>query len=193
MFDPDKIAGMFTRDGRYLCARWGRPIAPVIFGLSEETLTIFSAVTRAALIHARHPVVETDPEMGANMMGFFVRDWDELAAFPDLEHLTGQGDLPQRLKAQGADQYRIFRFDTDGGIRACMSFVNMGGALAQAHPAQLAETLVMRGLLTFALDVVPSPGLAELIRAAYDPVMPVAASDASHALRLAARMQAGTP
>ena len=33
------------------------------------------------------------------------------------------------------------------------------------------------------------PDIAEVIRAAYDPVMPVAAQDASHALRLAARME----
>lgn len=191
MFDADEIAGLFTRDGRYLCARWGRPVAPVIFGLSEETLGILRNVIRAALNHARHPMVETDPEMGANMMSFFVSDWDELADLPDLAQLTGQGNLPHRLKAQGADQYRIFRFDPDGGIRACMSFVKMGGALAQAHPAQLAETLVMRALLTFAVDVAPSAALAGLIRAAYDPVMPVAANDASHAMRLAARMQPG--
>jgi hypothetical protein len=31
------------------------------------------------------------------------------------------------------------------------------------------------------------PGIAAVIRAAYDPVMPAAASDPSHALRLAAR------
>ena len=32
------------------------------------------------------------------------------------------------------------------------------------------------------------PEIGDLIRAAYDPVMPVAANDASHALRLAARL-----
>ena len=30
---PDEIARLFTRaDGTYLCARWGRPIVPVVFG-----------------------------------------------------------------------------------------------------------------------------------------------------------------
>lgn len=187
----EQIAALFTRDGRYLCARWGRPVAPVIFGLADETLDIFRNVTRAALAHAKHPLAETDPEMGANMMGFFLRDWAELADLPDLEELTGRTDLPARLQAQGADQYRMFRFDPDGGIRACLTFVNMGGALADAHPAQLAETLVMRSLLTFAQDVQPSRELADLIRAAYDPVMPVAATDPSHALRLSARLAAG--
>jgi len=191
VLDADQIAGLFTRDGRYLCARWGRPVAPVIFGLADETLDIFREVTRAALAHARHPLAETDPEMGANMMTFFVRDWRELEDVPDLERLTGQAGLAGRLEGQGADQYRIFRFDGDGGIRALMSFVNMGGALRDAHPAQLAEMLAMRSLLTFARDVTPSAGIAALIRAAYDPVMPVAARDPSHALRLAARLACG--
>ncbi|HWL55138.1 MAG TPA: hypothetical protein VNQ78_00520 [Paracoccus sp. (in: a-proteobacteria)] len=191
MLDSDQIAGLFTRDGRYLCARWGRPVAPVIFGLADETLDIFREVMRAALAHARHPLAETDPEMGANMMTFLVRDWGELEDVPDLERLTGQAGLAARLKEQGADQYRIFRFDADGGIRACLSFVNMGGALRDAHPAQLAEMLAMRSLLTFARDVTPSAEIAALIRAAYDPVMPVAATDPSHALRLAARLASG--
>ena len=34
------------------------------------------------------------------------------------------------------------------------------------------------------------PEVATLIRAAYDPVLPHAAQDTSHALRLAARMEA---
>lgn len=187
-FDPDQIAAMFTRNGRYLCARWGRPAAPVIFGLSTETLDIFRNVTCAALAHAGHRLTETDPEMGSNMMTFFVRDWDDLAGVPDLAQLTGQDDLPQRLKGQGADQYRIFRFDADGGIRACLTFVNMSGPLADEHPARLAEALVMRSLLTFARDIAPSRKTADLIRVAYDPALPVAATDPAHALRLFARL-----
>lgn len=185
---PEQIAALFTRDGQYLCARWGRPVAPVIFGLADETLDIFRSVTRAALAHAGIPLAETDPEMGANLLGFFVRDWAELEGIPDLARLTGQDDLPARLQAQAADQYRIFRFDADGSIRSCITLVNMGGRLADAHPAELAEALVMRSLLTFAVEVPPSPRLAVLIHAAYDPTMPLAARDPSHALRLAARM-----
>lgn len=186
---PERIAALFTRDAQYFCARWGRPVAPVIFGLADETLDIFRRVTGAALAHAGILQAETDPEMGANMLGFFARDWDELAEIPDLDQLTGQTDLPARLKSVTADQYRIFRFDADRGIRACITLVNMGGRLADAHPAQLAETLVMRSLLTFAQDVTPSPELAALIRAAYQPAMPLVARDPSHALRLAARIR----
>ncbi|MBA4492204.1 hypothetical protein [Paracoccus sp. S1E-3] len=190
--DADQIAALFTRDGNYLAARWGRPVAPVIFGLADESLDIFRGALKAAYAHAGHPLAETDPEIGANLMMFFCREWDELAEIPDLDQLTGQPDLIARLKQQHADTYQIFRFDPDGSIRACLSFVRMGGALADAHPAQLAETLAMRTMLTFAQQVTASAPLAQLIRAAYDPVMPAVARDPSHALRLAARVGAAS-
>ena len=53
---------------------------------------------------------------------------------------------------------------------------------------QLAEALAVNSMLTFAHEVTPTPQLAKLIRAAYDPVMPSIARDPSHALRLAARL-----
>ena len=187
--DPKTIEGLFTRpDGSFLCARWGRPVAPVIFGLADDSLDIFRGAIRAGYAHARHPVTDTDPETGANLMLFFLRDWSELAAVPDLDRLTGLPDLPARLSGQAADQYRLFRFDEAGGIRACMMFLNMGGGLSEAHPAILAERLMMQSALTFAGDVQPTPALAGLIRAAYDPVLPVTTDQPAHALRLAARM-----
>lgn len=187
----DQIAAAFTRaDGTFLCARWGRPVAPVIFGLADESLDIFRGAIRAGFAHARHPLAETDPDMGANLMLFFVRDWADLKDVPDLDRLTDAPGLPDRLGRAGADQYRMFRFDADGGIRACLGFVRMGGALADSHPGQLAEALFMRCALTFARDIAPSPAVAALIRAAYDPVLPLAAIDPVHALRLGARMGA---
>lgn len=188
LMNPDTIANLFTREGRFLCARWGRPVAPVIFGLADESLAVFRDATRAVLAHARHPIAETDPEMGANLMTFFLRDWQELGDLPDIEGLTGQRDLAARLQGSGADQYRLFRFDADGTIRACIGFVNMGGRLADAHPGQLAETVAVRAMLSFARDVTPTRELAALIRAAYDPVMPAVATDPAYALRLAARV-----
>lgn len=187
-FDADRIAALFTRDGHFLCARWRRPVAPVIFGLADESLAIFRQVTRAAISHAGHQMVETDAEMGANMFTIFAQGWDDLANVPDLDQLTGQPDLIARLHGSGAEQYRIFRFDQDGSIRACLNFINVAGGTSKAHPAQLAEALIMRSLLTFATEVAPCAALAALIRAAYDPVLPDAATDPSHALRLAARL-----
>ena len=187
----DQIAALFTRDdGSFLAARWGRPVAPVIFGLADESLAIFRAAIQAVMADARHPIAETDPESGANLMLFFARDWDEIAAIPDLDRLIGMTDLPARLAGENADHFRLFRFDQAGAIRACLCFTRMGGALAEIHPAVLAETLAVRAMLTFAREVTPSADLARLIRAAYDPVLPAVATDPSFALRLAARTAA---
>lgn len=186
---PDAIAALFTApDGAFLCARWGRPVAPVVFGLDDASLSVFRAATSAVFAHARHPLTDTDPEMGANLMVFALREWADLAGLPDLDRLTGMAGLPERLAGQGADQYRLFRFDPDGSIRAAFAFLRLGGALGQSHPAQLAEAVAVNALLTWAHPVTPSQPLAALIRAAYDPLLPACARDHSHALRLAARL-----
>lgn len=185
----EEISALFTAaDGTFLCARWGRPVAPVVFGLDDASLTVFRAALTAVLAHARHPMTDTDPEMGANLMVFAVSEWAELEGVPDLDRLTGLPDVPARLTAQSADRYRLLRFDADGSIRACFSFLRLGGALADSHPAQLAEDTGVNALLSFAQHVTPSTEIAALIRAAYDPLLPNCARDASHALRLAARL-----
>lgn len=186
---PADITTLFTSDdGQFLCARWGRPVAPVAFGLADETLPVLHAAVAAALRDARHPMVETDPEMGANLMVFAVRDWPDLHGVPDLDRLTGRPDLPARLADQSADQYRLLRFDPDGGIRACLTFLRLGGALRDLHPAQLAESVAVNALLSFAQRQTPSRPLARLIRAAYDPILPACSTDPTHALRLFARL-----
>lgn len=186
---PDQIAALFTRpDGGFLCARWGRPVAPVIFGLADDSMDVFRTAIAAVLRDAGHPQAETDPELGANLMLFFARDWADIAAIPDLSTLTGTPDLPARMAAQGAAQYRMLRFDEAGAIRACLSFVTMTGPLANAHPAALAEAQAVGAMLTWAAPPTPSPALRGLIRAAYDPVLPAVTRDASHALRLSARL-----
>lgn len=185
----DEIAALFTAaDGGFLCARWGRPVAPVVFGLDDSTLSVFRAALIAPFAHARQPLTDTDPDTGANLMIFAVRDWAELDGIPDFDRLTGMAGLPQRLAAENADRYRLLRFEGAGAIRACLSFLRLGGALAQAHPAQLAESVAVNALLSWARPVTPSAELAALIRAAYDPLLPACARDPSHALRLAARL-----
>ena len=186
----DDIAALFTQGDDFLCARWGRPVAPVVFGLDDASLAIFRDALKAVVAHARHPLADTDPETGANLMIFAMAGWDDLRAVTDLDRLTGIADLPGRLAAQSADRYRLLRFDADGAIRACMTFLRLGGALGQAHPAALAEDAGVNAMLSFARHVTPSPDLARLIRVAYDPALPSCARDPSHALRLAARLAA---
>ena len=200
----DEIAALFTRSGGgYLFARWHRPIVPVVFGLDDATLAVVKGAIEAIVALAGHRMATTDPEQGANLFVFFFRDWDELLAVPDLDRLVG-GLAPalDRLKAQQANQYRAFRFDADGSIRAAFVFVRMDEAM-RAMPAtdlallQAVQVIVLWGDAAFR-DTPPlamangvavlRPEVAALIRAAYDPVMPAVARDASHALRLAARM-----
>ena len=202
---PEQIAGLFTRpDGSYAFARWGRPIVPVVFGVQDEALALVKGAIEAVVTLAGHRMAETDPELGANVMLFFLRDWDELLAVRDLDHLLpGLDTLVPRLQAQGASQYRAFRFDEAGGIKAAFAFVRMDAAMIELPAGDLALMQAVQLILLWAdgaLRAQPPlaraegvavlrPDFAALIAAAYDRMMPVAAGDSSHALRLAARVR----
>ncbi|MCP3972815.1 MAG: hypothetical protein GY717_21355 [Rhodobacteraceae bacterium] len=202
---PDEIEALFSRtDGSYFFARWGRPVAPVVFGVDEATLQVVKGAAEALATLAGHQMAETDPELGANLMLFFFRDWVELTQVPDLDRLVPDlGALVARLAARGANQHRFFRFDDSGAIQAAFVFLRMDEALSKLPAEELALGQMVQVMLAWsdrafatrsplALaggHTVLRPDIADLIRAAYDPVMPVAAQDASHALRLAARME----
>ncbi len=199
---PEQIESLFTgADGRYFFARWGRAVAPVVFGVDDATLEVISAAMHRATALAGAEMAETDPELGANLMLFFFREWDEVKEVPKLgEMIPDPGALVERLKAADAQQYRSFRFDEAGAIKACFSFVRMGGALGEVAADALAMGEALGALLAWAKapplardargQVGPRPEIARLIAAAYDPTMPDSARDASHALRLWARMEA---
>ena len=201
-----EVAGLFTRsDGQYLFARWGRPLAPVVFGAEEGTIGAVKGAFEAVVTLADHRMAETDPELGANVMVFFCRDWVELLEVPGLDRLVeGLGDLVARLDAAGANQYRVFRFEADGAIRAAVVMLRADENL-RAVPAQtLALSQAVQTILLWSdtafMDRAPladagghtilRPEIGDVIRAAYDPVMPAAATDPAHALRLAARLGA---
>lgn len=201
---PDGIARLFGTDSGYRFARWGRPIAPVVFGTDDETLTHIKAAINQTVDVTGRRTVETDPELGSNFIWFFCSDWDEIGAVPDLDQLIP--DLPvvlARLKAQNAHQYRYFAFDAEGGIKFCAVLLRMKGHIAELPVQVLITGETVKSLLlwsrrAFAEDspiavvkqngiCIVKPDYAAVIRAAYDPVMPDAATDPSHALRLSAR------
>ncbi|MBA4352650.1 MAG: hypothetical protein C0427_15570, partial [Rhodobacter sp.] len=138
---PDEVQALFTRaDGTYLFARWGRPIVPVVFGVEDATLGVVKGAVEAVVALAGHRMAETDQELGANLMIFFFRDWAELPEVPNLDRLVpGLAALCARLEEAGANQYRIFRFDPEGAIRAVFVFVRMDAHLE----AVSAETLAL--------------------------------------------------
>ncbi|MGB5067768.1 MAG: hypothetical protein WBO29_10390, partial [Albidovulum sp.] len=144
----------------------------------------------------------------ANLMVFFFRDWAELLEVPNLDRLIdGLAPLVARLEAERANQYRIFRFDEAGAIRACFSFLRMDGDLTEAPVDVLALSLAGHVILAWSDrafsgramlasvegTTILHPEIGDVIRAAYDRTLPVATNDPSHALRLAARVAALAP
>ncbi len=206
LISHEGVEALFTRaDGTYLFARWGRPLVPVVFGTDDRTLEIVKGAVEAVVLMAGHSMAETDPELGVNLMFFFFREWDELTEVPDLDRMVPDlGPLVERLKAAEANQYRIFRFDEAGAIKASFVFLRMDEELSKVPAdtlalAQVVQTIVLwsdtafvgRSPLAQAPEgkVILRPDIGAVIRASYDPVMPVVAQDPSHALRLAARVK----
>ena len=197
---PEEIEALFTREsGEYFFARWGRPVVPIVFGVEDETLSTIKGAFDAVLSLAGHKMSETDSELGANCMMFFFRDWQELLEVPDLDRLIPDlSPLVERLIAAEANQYRIFRFEEDGAIRAAFLFLRMDTEMSRVSADTLALSQVVQTILlwsdatfrnTSPLAIVGDatilrPDIAALIRAAYDSVLPGAAQDPSHALRL---------
>ncbi len=204
---PEQVEKLFTKaDGSYGFARWGRPIAPVVFGVEDETLSAVKGAFEAIATLVGHQMAETDPELGSNVMVFFFREWDELLAVPDLGRLIpGLEELVGRLKGANASRYRAFRFDNDGAIQAAFVFLRMDEAMLNLPAEALVlgeavQVMVTWGAEAFSeaspLAVIPESGatvlkpeIAAVLAASYDRMMPVAADDASHALRLFARLR----
>lgn len=203
---PTEIEALFTRaDGQFLFARWGRPLVPVVFGAEDSTVATMKGAIEAVVALADHKMAETDPELGANLMVFFIRDWQELLDTPGLDRLLPDlADLVGRLKGAAANQYRAFRFDADGGIKAAFVFICVDQAMAVAPAetialSQIVQTILLwsdtaflgtspLAVLTADGPAVLRPEIADVIRAGYDPVLPVASTDPSLALRLSARI-----
>lgn len=202
--DAAQVEAMFTRsNGQYAFARWGRPIVPVVFGVTEETLSVVKGAVEAVVALAGHKMAEMDMELGANLMLFFFSDWAELRGVPRLGEMIPDIDaLTHRLEAADANQYRGFRFDAQGAIKAAFVLVRMDAELAEV-PAEIlalnqaAQVVLLWSDVAFSTSsplvragetVILRPEVADVICAAYDPVMPAVAQDKSHALRLAARV-----
>ena len=199
------IETYFTRsDGKYIFARWGRPIAPVVFGVQDETLVTLKSVIQSIVDLANHELVETDPELGSNAMFFFFLSWDELLEVKDLDRIIPDlGNLVERLKSIQANQYRFFRFDAAGGIKAVFTFICMDHNLASVSAEVLCLNQVVQMFLLWSDDafkeksptlitnngaVILNPIIGDIVRAVYEPTMPIVSTDKSHALRAQARI-----
>ena len=117
---PNDVERFFSRsDDSYFFARWSRPIAPIAFGIEDQSVATLKGAIEVICAMVGHPIAETDPELGTNLMFFFIRDWDEFLAVPDLDRIMPNlNDLVERLQAAESQQYRSFRFDDQGAIKA---------------------------------------------------------------------------
>ena len=201
---PQDIEALFTREsGDFVFARWGRPLSPVVFGVDDATLSVIKGALEAVCVLSNHKMAETDPELGSNLMMFFFKEWSELLDVPGLDRLVPDlGPLVEKLQAVEANQYRLFRFDEAGAIKACFVFLRMDQHLSAVPAQTLALSQIVQSFLLWSDTAfkeksplvvadgttILRPDVAELLRAAYDPVLPPAAQDASHALRLFARL-----
>ena len=202
--DFTDVEQLFTRaDESFAFARWGRGIAPVVFGVEDETLGVIKGAIDAVCRLAGHEMTDGDAELGSNFMWFFFRDWDELLEVPrlgdmvpDLEPLVG------RLKEADANQYRAFRFDDAGAIKACFVFLRMDDSLSALPADTLALSQATQSMLLWSdtafktqsplalvgETTVLRPEIGQVIAAAYDPILPVSSQDPTHALRMSARI-----
>lgn len=205
MLTLQEIEKCFMRSsGDYVFARWGRPIVPVVFGTLDETLISMKTAVESVCSASGHTMQELDPDIGSNLMFFFFRDWRELRAVPDLDQMIPNLEiLIERLQTANANQYRIFRFDETGAIKACFVFLRMDEALNKLSAESLTMAQVVKVMLLWSdmafedrspLVVLENgatvirPEVSAILKAAYDPTMPPKANDSSHALRIAARV-----
>ena len=147
--NADEVEAYFTRsEGAYKFARWARPLAPIVFGVDDATLPVVKGAVQAVAALAGIEVSETDPELGSNLMFFFFSHWEELLEVPNLDKLVPNlSSLVAQLAAAEANQYRLFRFEKSGGIKACFVFLRMDAVLSELPAERLCLTQVVQSIL----------------------------------------------
>jgi len=203
---PEYVEKYFTRnDGSFSFSRWGRSVAPVAFGLEDKSISILKGAIEAVLSLTSQQISETDPELGSNFMFFFLSDWLELQEVPHLDKLIpNMSTLLEKLLEVEANQYRIFRFDRVGAIRACFVFIKMDKHLKKVPAETLMLSQVVQSVLLWSDNVFThnspllvtednhtllKPTISNLIKVAYDPTLPNASNDSSLAMRMSARVK----
>jgi hypothetical protein len=177
----------------------------VVFGVEDATVSILKGAIEAVVALAGHAMAETDPELGANLMVFFIRDWSELTATPGS---TGccricptswrgwRRPTPTSTAPSASTPTARSRRPSSscGWTRICPRIPAETIALSQ-----VVQTILLWSDTAFLgsspLAVVAEggpallkPGIADLIRVAYDPCCPPPRPTRPMRLRLAARL-----
>lgn len=212
--DIERVTALFSRSEAAIAetggapfrfARWTRPIAPAVFGLSEESAAVMMAGFRDAAELAGVEVAESDAEYGANILLYVVDDWASLRSAPQLADLVPDLEgLTRVLSAAAANQYRIYTFTPEGGLRVCVTLLRYDEALAQLSAPSLAlgqavQTLLMWSDEAFAGEspvtvrrggrALVKSRFARLLKAAYAAEIPAYSEDLALAETLAAGMR----
>ncbi|MCI4662562.1 MAG: hypothetical protein MRY63_12175 [Neomegalonema sp.] len=198
--DADKIAALFTREDGFLFAKWTRPMVLRVLGTDatgeKQIRSAFASTASAADLG----IADEDPELGANMLVAFCDDWRELVGLHGLDALLPEGDrLIARLIAADVNEYTLFNFDADGGIRCAVILLRYQSEWRRMAPETLALTLAARALLLWSEEAFAqsSPVIrrrngpkienwfANLLSAAYDASVPTRSTDPALAQVLA--------
>ena len=183
-------------------ARWDRGLSPRVFGVDEGSETaILYGVSEAARL-AGVEIVEEDPEFEANLLIFVCEEWRDLKKTPGLDRLIPDLDkLVVLLGATGANQYRIFSFSEEAGLRLAVVLVRCDEVIGRMSAralglSQAAQTLLLWSDAAFA-DEGPvatsrrgeariKPWICDLLAASYEDGVPVYSEDVALLERLAA-------
>ncbi|MBX2856987.1 MAG: hypothetical protein KTR21_18515 [Rhodobacteraceae bacterium] len=197
-----ETAGEAEDAAAFRFARWDRGLSPRVFGVDEASETaILSGVNEAARL-AGVQIVEEDPEFEANLLIFVCDEWRDLKQTPGLKRLIPDLDkLVVILAATGANQYRIFSFSEEAGLRLAVVLVRcdemVGRMSARALGlSQTAQTLLLWSDGAF-VDEGPvatsrrgeariKPWISDLLAASYEGGVPVYSEDVGLLERLAA-------
>lgn len=204
MLSPQHIETMFMHSDGYRFARWARPIVPVVFGVEDETLGIMKTAIATTVGITGRKIEELDPEIGANFMWFFCKDWEEILDIPKLEKLIPNlKEIISTLQSNNINTHRVFSFEATGGIKLCVVLICLKGEVAtiSIDALTMRETFLALTLWSssYFLKINPiaviatntlcvvKPKYAVVLRAIYNPILPNATTDKTHALRVFAR------
>lgn len=199
-----KIKSLFCHDGEYHFSRWNKSIVPVIFGTDDDSLTILKDAFAKVISYSTINMADFDPELGANFMIFFCKDWKELEFVQNLNQILPKPEiLLKRLQGSKSNQYRLFRFTKNGSINFCIQLLKYDHEMSSISTYSLGLNQILKSIVFWsptAFDKespieklsgcdLPNirPFFRSLITAAYDPVLPNQSRDEAHALRLLAR------
>ena len=201
----EKIRKLFSHKGVYKFSRWNKPISPVVFGVNDTSLSELKSAFSEVVSLSYNPLSDIDPDFGSNFMTFFCSDWEELHGIPNLEKLIiNLGELVKSLERRGSNQYRSFRFSSDGSIRLCILLLKYDKELASVSVQTLGTNQMLQSILLWSPEAFKEespiaytrknnycfikPFYSALIKASYDRVLPDVSYDSDHALRLMARV-----